>query len=307
MHVILGATGHVGRRLVLDLLARGEAVGAVSRHAGRLAPLVRRGATPLVGDLEDPAFVARALSGARTLFSMIPPNPYAGDMDEWQGQVSRSIAAALSASDVTHVVNLSSLGAQLAEGTGPVAGLHAHEERLNALAGLNVLHLRPAWYMENFLADIDLIKANGVEGSPLRGDLRMPVVAAADVAEAAAGALCGPGFRDLSCRELLGPRDMTLREMTGILGRAVGLPGLRYVQFRYEEAEQAMMHAGFSPSAAAGMTALFRALNDGRITSGLVRTDANTTPTPFEAFAAEFAAAYRRGVRETEEAAAPVR
>jgi hypothetical protein len=45
-------------------------------------------------------------------------------------------------SGLRYAVHLSSYGAQVPEGTGPVAGLHSSEQRLNAIGSLNVLHLQ---------------------------------------------------------------------------------------------------------------------------------------------------------------------
>jgi uncharacterized protein YbjT (DUF2867 family) len=293
MHVVLGATGHVGRQVALRLLEWGESVGVVGRNPKTLAPLVRKGAIPLVGSLEDADFTLRACIGARTVFSLIPPHPYARDLRLFQTVAGASIAAAVAAAGVTHVVNLSCLGAQWPDGTGPVAGLHEHEERLNALPGLNVLHVRAGYFMENLLENIDLIKANGVNGSPVRADLRLPVVAAGDVAEAVARSLKALDFKEIAVRELLGPRDLTMRQMTRLLGRAIGLPGLKYVEFSSDETEQAMIAKGISRDVAKRICEMYQALNDGRITSGLVRTTRNTAATRFEEFAPVFAAAYR--------------
>jgi uncharacterized protein YbjT (DUF2867 family) len=301
MHVIIGATGHIGSRLAMNLLERGEAVGVVSRSSRKLAPFVKKGAVPLVGNLEDADFTRRSFAGVRTVFSMIPPQPYAADLRACQAKVSASIAAAVESSGATHVVNLSSLGAQLPDGPGPIGGLHEHEERLNALPGLNILHLRAAFFMENLLRNIDLIKANGVNGSPIRGDLRMPVIATRDIADVAAQSLVALDFKDIVIWELLGQRDLTLREMTRILGKAAGLNALRYVEFSSEETEHAMVNQGISRDVARLTCDMYRALNEGRITSGLVRTPRTATPTRFEDFAAEFAAAYHGERVELEE------
>jgi uncharacterized protein YbjT (DUF2867 family) len=292
MHVVLGATGHIGSRLARLLLERGEAVRIVGRKPDRMAFLQGRGAVPLMGSLEDADFLVRACTGARTLFSMIPPQPYARDLRSFQARVGAAIAAAVAATGITHVVNLSSLGAHLPEGTGPIAGLHEHEERLNALPGLNVLHLRAGYFMENLLLNIDLIKANGINGSPIRGDLRIPVIATRDIADVAARSLATLDFRDIAIWELLGQRDLTMREMTRLLGRAVGLPALRYVEFSADETERAMVNTGVSRDVARLTCQMYQAFNDGRITSGLVRTSRNTTATRFEEFADVFAASY---------------
>ncbi len=77
---------------------------------------------------------------------MIPPNLAAANYREYQAAVSESLATALGHAGVRHAVALSSIGAQLAEGAGPVSGLHHFEQRLRLVPGLNVLFLRPATF-----------------------------------------------------------------------------------------------------------------------------------------------------------------
>jgi uncharacterized protein YbjT (DUF2867 family) len=294
MYIIIGATGHIGSKITESLLKQGELVGVIGRSADRLAPLLQRGAIPHVGSVEDADFMARACAGARAAFTMIPPNPQAKNFRDYQARAGAVIASAIAKAGVSHVVNLSSLGAHLDQGTGPIAGLHEQEARLNALPGLNVLHLRPAFFMENMMMNVDLIKSRGVNGTPLKGDLRFPVIATRDIAQAAAANLASLTFSGISVRELLGERDLTMKEMTRILGKAIGLPALPYVEFSYEEACKAMISQRVSRDVARLYAEMYQAYNEGHVTAGLVRTAQNTTETPFERFAEEFAVAYRK-------------
>jgi uncharacterized protein YbjT (DUF2867 family) len=96
---------------------------------------------------------------------------------------------------VTHAVVLSSIGADKPDKTGPVIGLHYLEERLKAVDGLNVLHLRASYFMENALPQAGIIRTAGMVVGPLRADLRLPMIATRDIGEAAAGALLNLDFR----------------------------------------------------------------------------------------------------------------
>ncbi len=121
-YVITGATGNIGHALAEKLLAGGYKVRALGRSAERLKPLTDKGAEPLVGDLEDAAFITRAFQDAKGVFAMIPSNPTAPDIRADQNRISESLAATVRQAGVTHVVTLSSIGAHLPEGTGPIAG-----------------------------------------------------------------------------------------------------------------------------------------------------------------------------------------
>jgi uncharacterized protein YbjT (DUF2867 family) len=299
MYVITGATGNTGRRIAEGLLAAGEKVRAISRSAGNLQPLVERGAEPFVGSLEDSGALRRAFDGARAVYAMIPPNYGAENFRAFQNQVAESLAGAIEAAAVPYVVSLSSVGAQHAENVGPIGGLHDFEQRLNAVPDTNVLHLRPAFFMENFLFQIEIIKKMGAAGSALNDDLRMPIIAQRDIAETAIERLRKLDFRGKSYRELLGQRDLTVAEAIRILGMAIGRDNLPHVRFPYEDYGASLRNAGFSPDAAAEMVELSRALNDGLVKPTTPRSAENTTPTSIEQFAQVFAAIYQQSSAES--------
>jgi hypothetical protein len=96
---------------------------------------------------------------------------------EGQERESDAIAKAATESGLPYAVNLSSYGAQVPEGTGPVTGLHSSEQKLNAISGLNVLHLRAAYFMENNLEAIGMIQGMGIFGHALLPELKLPMAA----------------------------------------------------------------------------------------------------------------------------------
>ncbi|TAL37006.1 MAG: NAD-dependent epimerase/dehydratase family protein [Spirochaetes bacterium] len=292
MNVILGATGHVGSEVANILLSAGKNVRVISRSMDRLKGFMAKGAIPFTGDIADPVFLAKAFEGADAVFTIIPPNGRADDVRKFQNTMSKSIDKALRKAGVTRVVNLSSVGAHLKGKTGPVLGLHDHEERLNKNAKLRIVHLRPGYFLENMLANIDLIKFRGVNGSALKADTPLPFIASQDIAKTAAGYLMEGKFVGRSVRYLLGQRDLTMNELTRILGKAIGLPDLRYQQFTYEDAERAMTTMGLSPAVAKSYVELSRAFNEGILTRTLVRTPESTTETSAETWVMEFKRLY---------------
>lgn len=292
MYTITGATGHTGRRIAEALLDAGKPVRVVGRSMERLKGLAARGAEPFVASLDDAAAMTRAFQGARAAYLMIPPAYGEPDFRGYQNRVGQALADAVSAAPVSHVVNLSSAGAHLAERVGPINGLRDQEERLNRLAGIHVLHLRPVSFMENVFFSINLIRQAGINGTPLRADLSIPMIATQDIAAVAVRRLLALDFSGKSAMELLGPREISMPEATRIIGKAIGKPDLPYVPFPYEEAEKAMIGTGMSPDAARTFIEMYRAFNDGRLRSTEPRSAANTTPTSFDVFAKTFAAAY---------------
>lgn len=287
MIAVMGATGHTGRLISEGLLEAGSSVRVLGRSAERLAGLVGKGAEAAVGEVTEAGYLAGAFRGADAVYTLIPPDVNVPDYAAFQDQVGEAIASAIRESSVDRVVFLSSVGADQPAETGPIAGLHRQEGRLRSLEGVDVLSLRPGFFFENHLETLGLIKHQGINGSAIAPDTVLPMIATRDIAEAATRALMAQDFSGFVVRELLGPRDMTMAEATAIIGDAIGNPDLPYVQFPYADFEASLGQMGISASTAALYTEMARAFNTGMVRSLEGRSDANTTPTSFETFAAE--------------------
>lgn len=294
MYVILGATGNTGAVVANKLLHEDKKVRVVGRDVKKLAPLQKLGAEPIVGDLLEPGTLSDAFAGAEAVYWMMPPNMASKDYRAYQDQVTETTASAIESAKIKYVVTLSSIGADKAEKTGPVAGLHAMEERFNRIPDTNILHLRPAYFMENFMPQISIIQNFGMMAGPLRGDLKLPMVATKDIGASAADALLALDFRGKQTRELLGQRDLSYGEAAKIIGSAIGRPALGYVQLPPEQILQAMTGMGMSKNVATLLVEMSDSLNNGYMVPLEPRTPANTTPTTFESFAQDsFAPAFR--------------
>jgi uncharacterized protein YbjT (DUF2867 family) len=190
------------------------------------------------------------------------------------------------------VVNLSSQGAELPEGTGPIKGLHDQEERLDKLEGVNILHVRPTYYMENLFTFIPMIKKANIAGSAIKGDLKFAMIATRDIAAFVAERLLKRDFTGKSVSGLLGQRDVSLDEAIAAIGRKISRPGLKYVQFPYEEARKGLVAAGLSDDVSSLIIEMSNAINVGLFAVDVRRTKDNTTGTSIEEFADIFARVY---------------
>ncbi len=291
---MLGATGHTGGAVVDRLLAAGEAVRAVGRSQARLAPLGERGAEVAVGNALDETFLTQAMSGARAVYAMIPPDYSRPDVVAYYDETGTAIARAIRSANVRRLVFLSSLGAELPSGTGPVATLHRQEERLEGMDyDCDLMLLRAGYFYENHFPALRLIKERGVNGDAIAPDVPIPMVATADIGAAAAEELLDPSWRGTVVREVLGPRDYTKRETTRILGEKIGRPDLEYLQFPDADVKAALVAAGISPGIADSILELDHALSAGTIRSLAGRDGAWVGKITFEEFAEQLAAAYR--------------
>jgi uncharacterized protein YbjT (DUF2867 family) len=294
MIAITGATGNTGRAAAKELLARGEKVRVIGRDQHKLQPLVALGAEAFVGNVEEAASMAAAFQDATAVYLLIPAAMEMENFRAYQDQISDAYAAAVTASRVNYVVALSSLGAQHPQGTGPIVGLHNLEEKLNAISGLNALHLRAAGFMENLLRAIPPLRAMGTLPGSAAPDVRGPYIAARDIGAYAAKRLAARDFSGSSVQELLGANDYSMREAATVIGKAIGKPNLGYMQVPLAMLEGALVQMGFPKSSAGLMIEMFKAENSGLCHQQEPRSEANTTPTTLETFAAEeFAPAYQ--------------
>ncbi len=294
MYVITGASGNTGRLVAATLLAAGQKVRVLGRNTDRLQRLADRGAERFVCDLTDQRALIRAFADAQAAYVMIPPHIASDDYRLQQDRISETIATALEKTRVPHAVSLSSVGADKAQNTGPVVGLHRLEQRLNQIPGLNVLHLRAGYFMENTLAQIGGIKTMGATAGPLHPDLRLPMIATRDIAVAAADALLKLDFRRSQTRELLGQRDLSMAEVTAIIGKAIHKPELTYVEVSDDKFLTALTSMGMSLNVARLLVEMAAALNSGHMIALERRSTTNTTPTAYETFVAdEFAPRYQ--------------
>jgi uncharacterized protein YbjT (DUF2867 family) len=284
MYVILGATGNTGKIVAETLLDSGQKVRVVGRSKDRLEGFTVLGADVFEANVADSAALTTAFTGARAVYALVPPNMASPDYRAEQDAASASIAKALEAAGVTHVVALSSFGADKADKTGPVAGLHVMEERFSQVPKLNALFLRAGYFMENLLAQPGIIKSFGMMAGPVNADLPLPMIATYDIATAAADALTKLDFTGHQTRELLGQRDLTYSQAAKIVGAAIGIPNLAYVQLPADQIIQAMTQMGISKNMATLICEMSDALNSGHMRALEPRSAANTTPTQFEEF-----------------------
>jgi uncharacterized protein YbjT (DUF2867 family) len=294
MYVITGATGNIGKVLATELLSKGKKVRAIARNADKLKELAEKGADIMVGDLSDAHFVKKAFAGATAAFCMIPGDTKSDDFKKHQHHVVDNLFEAVKENHIKHVVLLSSVGAHLREGAGVVDGLGYMEHKFSALAGTNVMNLRPSYFMENLLGQVGTIKQMGMAGTSIKGELKMPMVATKDIAQAAFRLLNTLEFKGNQVQYVLGSRDVSYNEVTSILGKAIGKPDLKYTQFSYADAKKGMVQSGFvSANVADLFNGLSESLNKGTALNAHKRTPENTSPTTIEEFAKVFAQAYQ--------------
>jgi len=293
MIAITGATGHTGSLVATQLLRQGEKVRAIGRSEERLRALKGKGAEIAPGDQADQAFLTKAFSGADAVYLLLPPKVDAEDFRGFQKKLTATAVRALTDSRVRKVVLLSSFGAELESGTGPVLGIHEAERQIGNIAHLDALFIRAAYFMENTLMMLSMIKNQGIMGNPAAPDKKFSLVATRDIASYAAKVLSARNFTGHAAHDLYGDQ-LSFNEIAAVLSTKLALPGLKYVQFPAEQAVAAMVGMGMSKSMAAGMAELSVSVGQGKLHPTNVPDGAPNAPTRFAQFVDEvFVPAYR--------------
>ena len=179
------------------------------------------------------------------------------------------------------------MGADKAERVGPVNGLHYFEQKINGISKLNALMLRPAYFMENNLAQIKIIQTMRTCGGVMKGDLRFPQIATRDIGEYRGEGTGEAGFFREETRELHGQRDLTMKETAAVLGRLLASQAWDIRKFPAFAVEMAMKQMGLSEKYAKLLMEMLESINSGWMNPLEPRSAENTTPTKIETFAAE--------------------
>lgn len=295
MILVLGATGHIGSKITTLLLSSGQKVRCVARHFPNKE--LFQGADLAQGDINSVSFLADAMRGCSAAFVMIPPDLKSNELRFTSNKIGEVIAECIEEAGLKKVVNLSSIGADLQSGTGPVLALHDQEERLNEITHADIVHLRPTFFMENLLQGIPSITSMNRFFGIIPEDAPVDMIAARDIAARAAFLLMNPSFKGHNVEYLLGERVLTFREVIRVLGQTIGKPTLEYVEVPDQEIRNYMTGAGMSQDAANAMIDLNHALGNGTIQATYRRDNTNTTATAIETFAkTTFLEAYNKAM-----------
>jgi len=291
-YVVIGSLGNISKPLAEKLIAAGHSVTIVSSKAEKGEQIIAMGAIPAIGSVEDVVFLTKTFNGANAVYTMVPPYFEASNWKQYIALTGKNLAYAIKSAGVKNVVNLSSIGAHMPQGCGPVSGLHYVEEALNDLDGVNVLHLRAGFFYTNFLMQIDMIKNTGIMGGNYGEKTKLTLVHPEDIADVAARELEDLLFKGKNIRYVVSD-EKTTSEVAAIFGKAIGRPELPWVNFADSDTFNGMIQAGMSEEIAINYTEMGAAMRSGEMASDYkVHPPLNFGKTKLETFAPYFAAAY---------------
>ena len=288
---ITGSLGNISGPLAGKLVKAGHQVTVVSSSENKKAAIEAIGAKAAIGSVEDVEFLTNAFKGADVVYTMVPQQANSNDYKAFIRKTAQNLADAVKASGVTNVVNLSSIGADVPSGTGPITGMHDAEGILNKLDGVIIKHLRPASFYYNFYANIGMIKHSGIIGANYPADTRLILVHPKDIADAAFEEITS-SFTGTSIRYIASDEE-SAGEIAAIIGAAIGKPELPWVEFTDEQSIDGMQQGGLSEDIAKNLTEMGAATKSGIIFGDYYKHRPALSGRKFEDFAEnEFALAY---------------
>ncbi|MEO5562377.1 MAG: NAD(P)H-binding protein [Chitinophagaceae bacterium] len=291
-YVITGGAGNIAKPITQKLIKAGHEVTVIGRNAENLKELTDPGAKPAIGSVDDAAFLKKTFAGADAVYTMVPPNFGVSNWKEYIGNVGKKYAEAIKANNIKYVVNLSSIGAHLPEGAGPISGLYRVEQSLNTLDDVNIKHLRPSYFFNNLLGNVDMAKHMNIIGSNFGGeDFKMVLVDTNDIADVAVEELSGLKFKGHSVRYIASD-ERTTAEIAKVLGTAIGKPDLPWVVFTDEQTLQGMLQAGLPEEIAKNYAEMGNGLRAGAVQADYWKNHPSLGKVKLEDFANKFAAVY---------------
>jgi len=279
--LVTGAAGNIGQPLVAELKVLG-ADFAVMRSK---AVSDSQGIETRIADFSDVAALTAAFRGIDTLFLLFP-------LVENKLALAKNAAAAAKAAGVKHIVRSSGAGADAAS-TFALPKLQGQIDDLIAATGIPVTFLRPAGFMQNYVAyQTQAIKAGTIYMAD--GGQPQSLIDARDIASVAATILMNPASHAGRAYTLTGGESFSGVDAAGMISKAVGKT-IAHMSVPTAAAVKTMQEWGMPAFIVEIMDSLNHIVSAGYASA--ISPDAERLlgrkPRTFAQFAAENAAAWR--------------
>lgn len=288
--IISGSLGNIGKPLTAQLVQSGQDVTVISSNADRKDAIENLGAKAAVGSVSDADFLAETFAGADALFAMTPPNMGGVNIIKNTTDAGAAFAKAIQKANIKRVVMLSSIGADLPTGNGPIAGLY-NIEKIYENLDTSITFLRAGYFYINFFNDIPMIKGAGIMGANFPASNRIPLVHPEDIANAAAEEL-QKTQEGKNIRYIISDVK-TPAEIVKTFGAAIEKPELPWIEFTDEQYLGGMTQAGVPEEMAGLYTEMGSGLRNETIAADFLNNDGTVTgKIKLEDFAKEFASKF---------------
>ncbi|MBE7177154.1 MAG: NAD(P)H-binding protein [Mucilaginibacter polytrichastri] len=260
MHIILGATGHVGSAIARNLLKKGEQVTAVVRSEEKGAELKKLGAELVLADITDVNALKEAFSKGESLFLIVPPSDPSGNAAAAENKVIDNYLEALRGSAVKKLVGLSTIGAHDDGDIGMLA-LGRRTERDFGKLPIQTSFVRPAYYFTNWDMALETAKSEGVIHTMFPPDLTLEMISPEDIGAFIADVMTKETPEKVY--EIAGPEAYSSNDVAEAFTAALDRD-VKAVETKPENWMDAYKGMGFSEESAREFSAMTKTVTDGK-------------------------------------------
>jgi uncharacterized protein YbjT (DUF2867 family) len=291
-YIITGSLGNISLPVTKNLVAAGKHVTVISSKLDNQSEIETLGAHAAIGSVEDIHFLKNAFKEADIAYLMIPSSFSIPDYGKFQIKVADNYIEALTESNIKNVVLLSSIGAHLRKGAGPIDALGYLEDKLLALPGLHLQFLRPSYFFTNLYSLAGMIEHAGIAGNNFGDTDEKIVLTNTDhIAAIATDVLLNPSEGNKIT--YIANDERHPNDIAAVLGNAVGKENTPWITFTDEQAFEGMTSAGLNESFANAYVAMGQAIRSGKLQEEYWKNRPEALGSyKLEDFAKEFAVVY---------------
>lgn len=250
MHIILGASGHVGSAVASTLLKQGEPVTIVTHDIKKTSAWQERGAQVAVVDIHDINALNQVFRQGNRLFLLNPPADPSTDTATEERKSVSAILEAIDGSGLEKIVAESTYGAQPGDQLGDLGVLYEMEQGL-ATINSSISVIRAAYYMSNWDASLQSAREEGIIQTLYPVGFNLPMVSPSDIGEFAAHLLQEPIEKE-GIHYIEGPQMYSATDVAKAFSQALNKPVIA-VEVPREQWMDFLTRAGFSDKAATSM------------------------------------------------------
>lgn len=253
MYIILGATGHVGSAVAMELLKQGEQVTVITHDASKKEQWQEKGALVAIADVYDADQLRKVFRQGERLFILNPPAPITTDTSKEERKSVACILKALTDTGIEKIVAQSTYGAQPGDQIGDLGVLYELEQGLID-TGIPTSIVRGAYYMSNWEMSLATAQKSGQSFTLYPPEFKLPMVAPQDIGKVAARLLREP-TNNTGLHYVEGPEQYSAADVAAAFSAALGKE-ITVVQTPPDAWVSTLTQAGFSQPAAESMAAM---------------------------------------------------
>ncbi len=277
MILVTGSTGNVGSQLIPALRGAGQEVRALVHDESKAQPLREAGVEVVVGDMERPDTLGKAVAGADHIYLITTNGPTAAAQ-------ARNLIEAAQGAGRPHIVRQTGFGTSKSRIIQQLEEI----ERLLEGSGLPFTLVKPTFFMQNLMMAAQTVASDGMVYMPFK-EGRLGMVDVRDVVDVAFAVLTSAGHEGKSYI-LTGPASISLHDVADGLTKALGKQ-VTYVDVPPEAAREAIVGMGMPEWVADGLIELMEGFSEGfaDMTTPHVAQLTGHPARSFETFARDFA------------------